>query len=55
MSLVQTDDAKPYFVSFAQLTASSTLLNGVTDTTGPNTSFFAISSSCFAPAITVGL
>ena len=38
-SLVQTDEARPYFDSLAQFTASSTSEKGVTETTGPKTSF----------------
>ena len=52
---VQKEISTPVNQDKTKLTASSTLLNGVTDTTGPKTSFLAISSSCFAPAITVGL
>ncbi len=51
---VQTDDANPYGESFAHPIASSTSENGVTDTTGPKTSFWTISSSWLAPATTVG-
>ena len=53
-SRVQTEDARPYSLSFAQATASSTSEKRVTETTGPKTSRRTISSSCRAPATTVG-
>ena len=42
--LVQTEEAKPYWESFAQPIASSISENGVTETTGPKTYFCTISS-----------
>ena len=54
MSRVQTDEARPYSESLAQRTASSASSNRVTETTGPKTSCWTISSPCSAPATTVG-
>ena len=53
-SWVQTDEARPYSESFAHATASSASVKRVTETTGPNTSRWTISSVCRVPAISVG-
>ena len=52
-SPVQTVAISPYFTSFASRIASFSSSNGVTVTTGPNTSSCAISRS-FVAATTVG-
>ena len=52
-SRVQTDEASPYSVPLAQRSASSSSLNCCTVMTGPNTSFWMISSSWCSPSTTL--
>ena len=51
---VQTDDASPYSLPLANLTASSSSLNRWAVTTGPKTSFCTSSSSWRRSAMSVG-
>ena len=53
-SLVKTDDARPYGVSFAQASAVSSSENRWTVTTGPKISSWMISDFWSGPAMTVG-
>ena len=54
MSFVQTAAAKPYSLSFASATTSSTASNGITDMTGPKISSRAILAELSTSAKTVG-
>ena len=51
---VQTDDASPYLLPLANLTASSSSLNRWAVTTGPKISFCTSSSSWRRSAMSVG-
>ena len=53
-SLVHTEDASAYSTSFAHVTACASSEKDCTVMTGPKTSFWMISSSCFSPDTTVG-
>src|SRR5215831_11889094 len=54
MSLVQTVAARPYWVSLAIRTASSSSLNGITDSTGPKISSRAMLMSLVTSVNSVG-
>ncbi|CAH0283928.1 hypothetical protein SRABI128_03719 [Microbacterium sp. Bi128] len=52
--VVQTLEARAYSTSLASSTASSSVLNFCTVMTGPNVSFWTMSSLCLAPVTMVG-
>ncbi len=51
---VQTEEASAYSTPLAYVTAWSSSVKDWTVMTGPKTSFWMISSSCFRPETTVG-
>src|SRR5262249_37660959 len=53
-SLVQTDEASPYWTPLAQRSASSSSVKRCTVMTGPKTSSWMKRSSCLRPDTTVG-
>ena len=55
MSRLQIEPDRPYGVALARRSASSSVSNGMTDTTGPKISSRAIRMSFDTPSKTVGI
>ena len=55
MSRLQTEPDSPYGVAFARRSASSSVSNGMIDTTGPKISSRAMRMSLSTPSKTVGM